>query len=394
MNHLNPPAETSNGGRHVASIVHLTDTHLFVDGAGAARPATHRSRLVRFLAKAGVEDLEFASDDVVSRLGEQLTAAVREERGAIDGDGPVVVVHSGDVEAFGANPHVSGFTGFDHLVRLVAEAQSDGVVAVYGNHDVWPGTVALLGLNGPRHDAQKRAIDRHASFIGELPPAQPPRFPTPNGVDLVFVPINSVFSHPIRGGLLANGRISPHPPGTGDVFDRLRQLQLRPDDLNIAVLHHPAHAGRPVTRRDRAGAGRLEQADAVAAELGRLGIDLMLSGHRHRLDPPFGREVDATAGDQPPLPPNLAQLVALSPTMESHAGLADIEAPNTPRRGLCVYRIIVDECGTSLSIDRLIHPTDAPAMPTFERSVISQLSLGNDRSATRTGANQEGHSRE
>jgi len=193
---------------------------------------------VKLLAKVGVEDLEFASADVVSRLGEQLTAAVREERGAVDGDGPVVVVHSGDVEAFGASPNVSGFTGFDQLVRLVAEARSDGFVAVYGNHDVWPGSVALLGLNGPRHDAQKREIDRHAAFIGELPPAQPLRFPTSHGADLVFVPINSVFSHPIRGGLFANGRISPHPPSAGDVFDRLRQLQLRPDDLNIAVLHH------------------------------------------------------------------------------------------------------------------------------------------------------------
>ena len=391
---MHRPAEVRNGGRHVASIVHLTDTHLFVDAEGTPRPATDRSRLVKFLAKVGVEDLEFASADVVGRLGDQLRAAIRAERSAIDGEGPVVVVHSGDLEAFGANRHADGFTGFDHLAKLVDEARSDGLVAVYGNHDVWPGSVAVLGINGPRHDAQKRAIERRASFIGELPPAQPPRFRTAHGVELVFVPINSVFSHPIRGALLANGRISLHPPGPGDVLERLRRLRLRPDDLNIAVLHHPAHAGQPITLRDRAGAGRLEQAEVVAAELGRLGIDLVLSGHRHRLDPPFGQQVDPTAGRQPPLPPNLAQLVALSPTMTSHARLVETEPPDTPRRGVCVYRAIVDEPGTSVSIDRVIHPTDAPSTPTFEPSVISRLSLGNDPCAVGNGANREDRFRE
>ncbi len=387
-----PSGDTSDGGRHIASIVHLTDTHLFVDASGAARPSSDRSRLVKALARLGVEDLDFADHDVVAGLAEQLSAAVLLERESVDDHGPVVLVHTGDVEAFGARRGAGRFSGFDHLAGVVAEAGSDGFVAVYGNHDVWPGSVALLGLNGPGHDTQKRTIDRQTSMIGELPPSQPIRFPTVHGNALAFVPINSVFSHPIRGGLLANGRVSPHPPDAGDAIERLRRMHLRPDDLNIAVLHHPLHGARPVTLRDRAGVGRLEQAGVVADELGRLGIDLVLSGHHHRLDPPFGQRVDAGAGMQQPLPAMVAQLVALSPTMHSHPGLVEAESTSAPRRGLCVYRVVVDATGNSISIQRVIHPTDAPRIATFEPSVISGLALGGRRGVASSGALREDRS--
>ena len=39
MHHLPPPVDIRNGGRHAASIVHLTDRHLFVDAEGASRAA-------------------------------------------------------------------------------------------------------------------------------------------------------------------------------------------------------------------------------------------------------------------------------------------------------------------------------------------------------------------
>jgi len=368
--------DPSAAGTHIASIMHVTDTHLFVDEQGATRPSGQRSALVKVLARLGVQDLEFAGDDVVARLPDLLVRAVAAERDALGDAAPVVIAHTGDAEAFGASGRVGRFTGFAHLSSLFDAARPDDVVTVYGNHDVWPGSVALLGLNGPRHDAQKRSIHQHADKIGPLPPEQPLRFPTTQGPAVTFVPINSVHSGAVRGGLLANGRLSSHPPDTGDVIDRLRNLRLRDTDLNVAVLHHPPHAARPITLRDRLGVGRLENGRSVAAELHRMGIDLVLSGHHHRLDPPFGHGLDASAGHQPPLPATMAQLVALSPTMDSHRGAVDHGMAGAPRRGLCVYRIIVESSGTSFTVQRLIYPTDHPGRPTFEPAVISGIRLG------------------
>lgn len=366
----------SSAGTHVASIMHVTDTHLFVDEEGVTRPSGQRSTLVKVLARLGVQDLEFAADDVVARLPDLLVRAVAAERDALGDGAPVVIAHTGDAEAFGASGRIGRFTGFAHLTSLFDAAGPDDVVTVYGNHDVWPGSVALLGLNGPRHDAQKRSIHHHAGMIGALPPEQALRFPTAHGMAITFVPLNSVHSGAVRGGLLANGRLSSHPPDTGDIMDRLRTVTLRDTDLNIAVLHHPPHAARPITVRDRLGVGRLENGRSVAAELRRMGINLVLSGHHHRLDPPFGHGLDASTGRQPPLPASMAQLVALSPTMDSHRGAADHGVRGAPRRGLCVYRIILGSSRSSVTVQRLIYPTDLVGGPTFEPTVISGIRLG------------------
>ena len=368
----------SSRGTHIGSIVHITDTHLFMDRDGKANRTEQRSRLVRLLARLGVHDLEYASAESVARLAETLSRAVAAERKVLSDRAPVIVVHSGDAEAFGTIPGIGEYSGFSLLASVFASSAPDGVVAVYGNHDVWLGSVALFGLNGPSQGTLERAIATGVDMIGSLPPTSPLRFPTPDGPTIAFVPLNSVDSRAIRGGLLACGRLSPHPPGSGDVVDRLRSLGLRPADLNIAVMHHPPHFNRPVTLRDRMGMGRLQRSRPVATELHESGINLVLAGHRHRLDPPFGERLDATAGGQPPLPPGTAQLVALSPTLHSHERVVDVDPPGSPRRGLCIYRVMADPLGTSVTIGRIVHSTDGPDCneSTFEPAVISRIPLG------------------
>ncbi|MDH4144750.1 MAG: metallophosphoesterase [Acidimicrobiia bacterium] len=368
---------------HAASIVHITDTHLFVNEHGVTRSRRERTRLVRVLERLGVSDLDFATADMAERFSQALQRAVDLERAMLPATGPIVAVHTGDAEAFGSSDQRQAFSGFGHVASILAGAGlQDAVVAVYGNHDVWPGSVALFGLNGPRHDPQKRALDEAVDIVGHLPPPAPLRFPTGAGFDMVFVPLNSVNSDAVRGGLLAYGRVSHHPPSIAPVFDLVAAYELRPRDLNIAVMHHPPHFYRPLTVRDRLGVGHLEDAEFVARELAAAGIDLVLAGHRHRLDPAFGGHVDAADPTQWPLPAGVAQLVAISPTMPTDPAAARHDPADSPRSGLCVYRVMA--ASGSVSLHRLIHPTGPTSdpEPIFEGMTVAGLAA---RGITTTG---------
>jgi hypothetical protein len=364
---------------HVASIVHITDTHLFVDSHGTTRSPSDRSRLVRTLARLGVKDLDFASASMTAALSHTLRRAVDLERSVLPPGAPVVAVHTGDTEAFGSSDERHVYAGFAHLSRLVNDAGlRDTAVAVYGNHDVWPGTIALFGLNGPHHDSQKHTIADVVDLVGELPPSAPLRLPTAAGFDVVFVPINTVNSHALRGALLAYGRISPHPPNPTHAhpLDIVAGYDLDPNDLNIAVMHHPPHFYRPLTLRDRLGIGHLDDASGVAGRLAASGIDLVLAGHRHRLDPPFRETIDAAQPQQAPLPPGVAQMVAISPTIPTEASVARNDPEGSPRSGLCVYQVMASS--ESISLHRLIHPTDPEhdPEPIVEGVTITGLSAG------------------
>ena len=360
---------------HIASIVHITDTHFFVDRDGVVRPPAARARLVRGLARVGVKDLDFASTDMTERFVRALRRAVDLERSVLPPDAPLVAVHSGDTEAFGSADGQHGYAGFAHLHRIFDQAGlGDAVVAVYGNHDLWPGTVALFGLNGPRHDAQKHRLAGAVDMVDHLPPRAPRRFRTAAGFDVVFVPLNTIDSHPIRGAVFAYGRVSHHPPASADVFDIVAAYELRAEDLNIAVMHHPPHFYRPLTLRDRLGIGHLLASPDVGRRLAEAGIDLVLAGHRHRLDPAFGETIDAAGPEQHPLPAGLAQLVAISPTMPTDAAAARTDPEGSPTSGVCVYRLMA--AAGSISVQRLVHPTEpgAPERPVTEGATITGLS--------------------
>jgi len=256
-------------------------------------------------------------------------------------------------------------------------------VSVFGNHDVWPGSVALFGLNGPRHDRQKHNIARAVDMVGHLPPPAPIRFPTTAGFDLAFAPLNSVHSHAVRGALLAYGRVSHHPPASGRPLELIAGYGLQPRDLNIAVMHHPPHFYRPLTVRDRLGIGHLDDSEVVASELAAAGIDLVLAGHRHRLDPSLGERIDATEPTQWPLPVGIAQLVAISPTIPTDAVAARHDPDGSPRSGICVYRVMAG--ADSISLHRVIHPTDPgfSPEPIFEQGTVTGLAVRRPAISTR-----------
>lgn len=376
---------------HVASIIHVTDTHLFVDSDGATRQNKERARLVRSLDRVGVSDLDFAEASMVERFTTALEGAVDLERSELAEGAPVIGVHSGDAEAFGDISGARPYRGFALLAELFERVGlAESTVAIYGNHDVWPGSVALLGLNGPHQDAQKMVIDEHVEIVGLLPPVEPRRFAVAGGPDLVFVPLNTVNSRAVRGGIFAYGRMSMHPPMPGGPLETVSGYGLNPGDLNIAVMHHPVHFYRPVTLRDRLGIGQLDDAATIASSLSASGIDLVLAGHRHRLDPAFGASVDARAPEQDPLPSGVAQLVAISPTIPTDKPAARQDPVGTPPSGVCVYRVIVDgppdqgspeegsvEDGRAVRIERLIHSTEPGAieLPTYEPAVVLGLRI-------------------
>ena len=358
----------------MASMLHVTDTHLFVDDTGRTRSSRDRSRLVRVLDRFGVSDLEFASAGAGERLREVLHTAVAHERSVLPEGAPLLAVHSGDAEAFGPSWRPGHFTGFDLLQRLFAEVGlSEMPIAVYGNHDVWPGTVALLGLNGPRQCVQQQAIADSAAIVGLLPPAEPLRFVTAHGPDVVIVPLNTVNTGAVRGGIFAYGRLSAHPAAETDVLEQIASYGLTSGDLNIAVMHHPIHFYRPVTLRDRLGIGQLAKSASVGQAFADAGIDVVIAGHRHRLDPAFGQSIDASAGGQPPLPNGMAQLVAISPTIPTDDAAAKRDPEGVPRSGLCLYRFLV--AGTSVTIERVIYPTEFgwPNDPLVESRVVHGL---------------------
>ena len=379
----NQPEQMPNSDTslHLASVIHVTDTHLFLDGDGQARSPRDRSALVRALARLGVDDLDAATGEDIERWANAMRAAVARER-ALPGDHPVVVAHSGDIEAFGG-PNYDGVallaTHFDAL-------DIEGSVVVFGNHDVWPGTVPFFGLNGRNLDTQKRRLATKNVVSSLQPPSAPIRFELPGSRDsdeprhLALVPLSSVHSGIVRGGILAAGALTPHPPDGDDPHLALTELNLSPRDINVAVMHHPVHLPRPETWKDWARVGQMGRREAVAGLLSAVGIDLLLCGHRHRLDPPFGERADADEQTQPPLRRGTAQLVATSPTLPSPG---TPPRPGTPTRGLCVYRLLEYPDG-SLGIDRLIHRTDpgrqddqvlfeanVVRLPTFQPPVVS-----------------------
>ena len=120
----------------------------------------------------------------------------------------------------------------------------------------------------------------------------------------------------------------------------------------------------------------------MAQQLAEAGVDLVLAGHRHRLDPAFGHTIDAAGPEQWPLPAGLAQMVAISPTIPTDVPAARKDPEGSPRSGLCVYRLMV--ASGALSLHRVIHSTEPGTgdKPILEGATITGLSV---RRTTMTG---------
>jgi hypothetical protein len=221
---------------------------------------------------------------------------------------------------------------------------------VYGNHDIWPGTLPAETTEG--------------LVFSEIPEVEAFREPWAAPVDievatdllLRFHLVNSVTADPFKGGLLAMGGVGPHPiPGPwqgAHTAEVVRTIQAAPmpqragREFGIALMHHPPHAfdafwAKAVTLCRLQGAHRF--CSAVTGE--RLPVQLVLAGHRHAFDPGLERDgtpdrCDAGGGHQAPLVAGSGQLVSQSPTVDGY--------PNA----LAIYRVFHEPGGDEVTVTR------------------------------------------
>src|SRR6266568_1778220 len=153
------------GDVQLATLVHLTDMHLFVRPDGQDRGPGELSaslRVMKYLARQRpvakmvrmIDKLELYDSIALEALEESLAQLGRTEPGR--SEAPLIVVHTGDADTIGPQP-IGGslvFGAYEYLhdvVRPRVVADRKNWVETYGNHDVWPGTLPY------RHPRQHRA---------------------------------------------------------------------------------------------------------------------------------------------------------------------------------------------------------------------------------------------
>lgn len=364
-------------GHHLplARIVHLTDLHLFVDPDGAVRPPSSIRASVRFLRASGewlpsarwrkaIGGFGAHNTEALEALRPALRDVVSEAQGT---DVPVVVVQTGDVETFGRSRDprhvaVQGYPGFAFLRDVVwPELEGLGATCVdlYGNHDVWDGTLPMLTRQQHLLNAVAR-IDQVPGLQGPWPDVEHP-ISLANGRQLHLHRLNSVSANALHG-TFACGTIGPHPPlavlpasTSTSAFEELAALASAaavvgaPPPIRVVAMHHPPHDFDPsILSWIGLATGSVQGADRLALTAEGLPIHLVLAGHRHALDPPAGRGWE----EQPPLPDRTGQLAASSPTQDHHGSSRH---PNS----FSVYDLGDDGAG-SLTVDRAVHEYRGP----------------------------------
>lgn len=135
------------------------------------------------------------------------------------------------------------------------------------------------------------------------------------------------------------------------------------------MLHHPPYffstRGGYAGVYDHGTTGAFDGADELGSRLGKLGIHLVLAGHRHAVDPPDAQHVVAGVGipsAQAPLAGPTVQLVANSPTQDEHVPV---------ERSFSIYRLVMD--ADTLKVQRTIYAT------TLERNELEPRFLPRER---------------
>jgi len=364
---------------HIASIVHLTDLHLFIHANGTERPPSDRTLVAR-LTRAVLErtisglasGLATADSTVFQELCEFLPEIVEAE---CSQDAKVVILQTGDVDAFGSVPP-DGLAGYTFLhSQLWPRLQGLGAtcIDVYGNHDIWSGHPPLpLGSHDVKHLMDLPAFN--SDWAVPIP------VHCHGGVTLHFHRVNTVIRNRFRGGILARGGVSPHPPPRSvsqeDIPKVLASVRECPGDesaptFEILVCHNPPHLFSPGIGTEFTTGyfyGHRE-----AGELTPDPITLVIAGHRHLLNP--AEPISANDGTQAPLRAGAGQLVAASPTQRDGN-------PNS----LSVYRLYCDDAHSMLHVDRLNFKTGwetgISSIPTIERGIISDLRVQRTRGSS------------
>ena len=184
----------------IASIVHLTDIHLYLSLDGKThRPVEHEAH-IKFLEKQAYRfdsvrwrklfaGLSEHRPTALRMLKSRLPEVIREERREAirvhrDADGrklPIVIAQTGDVEAYGARRDNRGnpcFPGWRHLQASIAplleqadKGNEHAWIDIFGNHDVWGGAVPAHPATGaPRCDGEDRGCSRARRTLARTVP--------------------------------------------------------------------------------------------------------------------------------------------------------------------------------------------------------------------------------
>ncbi len=176
----------------IASIVHLSDLHLYADPEltdpddNVRAEARKRFKKKVWFTKRlgaifGLDKLDVCNNVALAALEDALVEHGNNPAAGADHGPATVVIHTGDVETLGPRVETNGtahFDGFDYLHSHVRDGVMGGVawIDVYGNHDVWGGAwpvferLAGKDEHSPNFD-RIREVDGFDSYTSSLPVA-------------------------------------------------------------------------------------------------------------------------------------------------------------------------------------------------------------------------------
>lgn len=311
-------------------IIHVSDLHLFVDRDGNHRSLDARAwsaklmnRLGDFLEKSPNDALRIKASEIFSGLNTHSGAALQAMMRTLDdmladANYSSIVVQTGDVSTFGALGRGEDvrFPEWEYWQGEVVKARrrlAADWIDIFGNHDVWPGTLPLLGA-ACIEEVVKTFRARH--FPKRMPSVHRC---TAGGISIELHALNSVLCG-VLDNTRAIGELLPDvlDPSGVELPDPLAEVESNAtagDTIRLLLMHHPPHhfekpgGGSEGGLRDAQRLGTwLESREAAAR------FHLILAGHRHAIDPPRPSHPDYV---QPPLPAHSLQLVCGTPTQAS-----------------------------------------------------------------------------
>jgi hypothetical protein len=282
------------------------------------------------------------------------------------------------VSAYGAVDDGGGptFPAFDYWADRLARLRACGsgtlahAIDLYGNHDVWPGTLPILRFWSSRIEEELRRNRPGLDLRPPLPddPAVVRSTSPPCRVELYR--LNTIDSE-IWPNTWARGTLQPdvgvrngtasyqhaHQP-LEEVLSLARTAMSndpRTPAVRILLMHHPPHFFQAtgslsdLTEGVLANSRQLGQFLRDCRQSDGVAFHLVIAGHRHALDPAHGVTYRPLLGGEPqtPLPGTTAQLVTRSPT-QSISGSA-------PRPAFCVYGLEVNDDVSELSVERTVY---------------------------------------
>jgi hypothetical protein len=364
--------EPASSEVHVATLVHLTDLHLYVDANGESldiRGLRASTKLIKQLLQRRrfqrvarrLDKLDFYDPLALEALIDQVPRIVQTE----PADVPVIILHTGDAETLG--PQVNGgvveFGAYDFIHDVLCPAvlgsKTSNWFDVYGNHDVWPGVLPILD---PSEHKENFSRIRHVRGLDNYAGSQSISTADP-GLALTFHRLNSVHPRTLAA-TFANGKIGSHPVDLGDGCTERALDELANDSdsdkpsIRVVLMHHPPHPFDAGPLKRYLTTGRVEGSKELGERANRdLRIHIVVAGHRHAMNPPVGTTIDASKkATQKPLPARTIQIVAESPT--SSITLASVSDPLDQRvryatsNSFCLYRLFVDQSLQELRIQR------------------------------------------